>query len=317
VTRVAAVDVGTNSVRLLIAEEGDGGAEPLRTLERQMRITRLGQGVDATGHLHDDALARTLSTLEDYAGRWRALGVDRVRVAATSAVRDAADRARFFDGVVARTGAAAEVLSGEEEGRIAFLGATATVTGQPPIVVLDIGGGSTELIRGTTTVEAMSSRQLGCVRLTERALHTDPPTAAELGAARGLVDSELDAVEELVDPAAARTLVGVAGTITTIAALYLELPAYEPARIHGTRVPAADVAAITGRLCGMTVAQRRGLGPMAPGREDVIHAGAIILERVVQRFGFADVLVSETDILDGLAIELLDGRAVSSRSTTP
>jgi len=303
--RVAAVDVGTNSVRLLVAEPGTGGA-PLRAVEREMRITRLGQGVDATGHLHDDALARTLATLDDYAARWRALGAERVRIAATSAVRDAADRDRFFAGVLERTGAPAEVLTGDEEGTTAFAGATATVSGEPPYVVLDIGGGSTELIRGTTGAEAMTSRQLGCVRLTERALHTDPPTPAELTAARDLVDAELDAVAALVDPTAARTLVGVAGTITTVAAIFLDLPAYEPDRIHGTRVPAGDVAAITDRLCRLTAAERRALGPMAPGREDVIHAGAIILDRVVQRFGFPDVLVSEADILDGLALALLD-----------
>ncbi len=299
--RIAAVDVGTNSTRLLVAEPTD----PLEIVERTSRITRLGQGVDANRKLDDEALARTLGCIGDYAQRWRELGADRVRIAATSAIRDAVDRDRFFAGVRELTGVEAEVLTGEEEGRIAFLGATGSVKGEPPCLVLDIGGGSTEFILGNDEPEAMDSRQLGCVRLTERELRSDPPTVDEVAEARGAIDAELDAVVTTVDPERARTLVGVAGTITTIAALYLDLPAYQPDRIHGTRVPAADVAALTERLCDMTTAQRAQLGPMAPGREDVIHAGALILDRVVDRFRFPDVLVSEADILDGLARSLL------------
>lgn len=301
-SRVAVVDVGTNSVRLLVAEP----TRPLRVVERQMRITRLGAGVDATGHLDDLALDRTLRCLDDYAGRWRELGADRVRITATSAVRDAADRERFFSGVRDRTGVEAEVISGDEEGRTAFLGATELVSAEAPYVVLDIGGGSTELIRGTREPEAMTSRQLGCVRLRERALPTDPPPAEEVARARELVAVELDAVETVVDPASAATLVGVAGTITTIGALYLDLPAYLPERIHGVRVPADAAHAITERLLAMPAAARAELPAMAPGREDVIHAGALILDEVVARFGFPDVLVSESDILDGLALELLE-----------
>lgn len=300
-TRVAAVDVGTNSVRLLVVD----GPAPLVPVEREMRITRLGAGVDATGVLDDAALVRTLACLDDYAARWRTLGAGRVRIAATSAVRDAADRERFFAGVRARTGVDAEVLSGAEEAATAFLGATALVQAPPPYLVLDIGGGSTEFIRGTDAPEAMTSRQLGCVRLRERALPGDPPAAAEVAAARALVTAELDAVEELVGPAAARTLIGVAGTVTTIGALHLDLPAYLPERIHGTRVPADAVHRLTERLLVMTTAQRAAPGPMAPGREDVIHAGALVLDEVVRRFGFPDVLVSESDILDGMALGLL------------
>ena len=301
-TRVAAVDVGTNSVRLLVAETA---GSRLRPVERLMTITRLGAGVDATGHLDDAALDRTLACLGSYAQRWRELGAERVRISATSAVRDASDRDRFFDGTLERTGARAEVLSGEQEARTAFLGATATVTGAPPFLVLDIGGGSTEFILGTDGPEAMTSRQLGCVRLTERAIHSDPVSDEDLRAASDFVDAELDAVEALVPAAQARTLIGVAGTVTTVAALYLGLPAYEAEAIHGTRVPAADVARIADELAQMTTAAKRELGPMAPGREDVIAAGALILRRVVERFGFSDVLTSESDILDGLALELL------------
>lgn len=300
-TRVAAVDVGTNSTRLLVAE----GAGPLRVVERSSLITRLGKGVDAARRLDDAALARTLDCLSDYAARWRELGAERIRIAATSAVRDAEDRERFFAGVRERTGVEAEVLSGDQEAATAFRGATGSIAGEPPYLVLDIGGGSTEFIRGTDAVEALDSRQLGAVRLTERALHADPPTIDEVAAARGTIDDELDAVVVTVDPERAATLVGVAGTITTVAALALDLPEYLPGRIHGSRVPAADVHAITERLCALTTAQRAELGPMAPGREDVIHAGALILDRVVDRFRFADVLVSEADILDGLALSLL------------
>ena len=301
-TRVAAVDVGTNSVRLLVAERGGDG---LRPVERLMTITRLGAGVDATGHLDDAALERTLSCLAGYAQRWTDLGAQRVRISATSAVRDAQDRDRFFDGTQSMTGVPAQVLSGEEEARTAFLGATASVAGKPPLLVLDIGGGSTEFILGTTGPETMTSRQLGCVRLTERAITSDPPSAEDLSTATEVIDAELDAVQELVPAGRAQTLIGVAGTVTTVAALHLGLPAYEADAIHGTRVPAADVTRIAQELAGMTSAQRRELGPMAPGREDVIVAGALILRMVVERFGFDDVLTSESDILDGLALELL------------
>jgi exopolyphosphatase/guanosine-5'-triphosphate,3'-diphosphate pyrophosphatase len=302
-SRVAAVDVGTNSTRLLVAQTSD----PLEIVERTMRITRIGEGVDANRRLDDEALARTLDCVAEYASRWRELGAERVRVAATSAIRDAVDRDRFFAGVHDLTGVEAEVLTGAEEGRLAFLGATGRVKGEPPFLVLDIGGGSTEFILGTDEPEAMDSRQLGCVRLTERELRSDPPTIDEIAEAAGAIDAELDAVVTTVDPERARTLVGVAGTITTIGALYLDLASYQPDRIHGTRVPAADVDALTRRLCEMTTAQRAQLGPMAPGREDVIHAGALILRGVVDRFGFADVLVSEADMLDGLAQSLLVG----------
>ncbi|CAN5669102.1 Ppx/GppA phosphatase family protein [soil metagenome] len=321
---VAAVDVGTNSVRLLVAREGAGGnqagenqasgnqaggnqagGEHLTTVERLMTITRLGKGVDARGHLDDAALARTLDCLEDYARRWESLGAQRVRIAATSAVRDAADRERFFDGVRERTGVVAEVISGQEEALLAFRGAVSSVEGAAPYLVLDIGGGSTELILGEAAPTAADSLQVGCVRLTERCLHDDPPVTDQLAAGRAVVAAELDSLG--FDPEPARTLIGVAGTVTTIGALHLELETYEPERIHGTRVPVDGVAALTQRLAAMTSQQRAGLGPMAAGREDVIVAGCLILEAVLRRYHFAEVLVSEADILDGLALSLLDG----------
>jgi exopolyphosphatase/guanosine-5'-triphosphate,3'-diphosphate pyrophosphatase len=270
-----------------------------------MRITRLGAGVDSTGHLDDAALERTLACIGDYERRWTDLGATRVRVSATSAVRDAADRDRFFAGVRERAGVDAEVLTGEQEARTSFLGATSDIDGTPPYLVLDIGGGSTEFILGTSGPEAMTSRQMGCVRLTERAITSDPPSGSDLAAADAVIAAELAAVETLMDPASAQTLVGVAGTVTTVAALHLGLEEYRADAIHGTRVPAAAVAEICDRLAAMTTAQRRDLGPMAPGREDVIVAGALILRRVVERYGFAEVLTSESDILDGLAMELV------------
>jgi exopolyphosphatase / guanosine-5'-triphosphate,3'-diphosphate pyrophosphatase len=315
--RVAAVDVGTNSVRLLVAAPATRAATPgatrgadtpggLDRVERIMRITRLGKGVDATGHLDDEALADTLAVIADYARCWIDLGADRVRIAATSAVRDAEDRERFFAGVRERAGVDAEVLTGEQEAATAFRGATATVEAEPPYVVLDIGGGSTELIRGEDRPHAWTSRQLGCVRLTERSLAGDPPTAEEVAAAREVAAAELDAVEEIVDPAAARTLIAVAGTATTLAALHLGLDDYLPDAIHGTRMPLEAVTALTAQLTALTAQERAALGPMAPGREDVIVGGALILQGVMERFGFDEVLVSEADILDGLALSLLD-----------
>lgn len=300
-TRVAAVDVGTNSVRLMVADPG----APLDVVERATRITRLGLDVDRTGRLDDDALARTLDCIGEYARRWRALGAERVRVTATSAVRDAADRDRFFHGVREIAGVDAEVLTGEQEAHAAFRGATSAVAGDPPYLVLDIGGGSTEFIRGGERPVAACSRQLGCVRLSERCLRSDPPTTTQLAAALRVVDEHLDAVTPLVCPADAQTLIGVAGTVTTVAALALGLDCYEPARIHASRITLDDVATVTGQLAAMTVAQRAALGPMAPGREDVIVAGALILQRVMARYGFGEVLVSEADILDGLALGLV------------
>ena len=301
----AAVDVGSNSVRLLVVD-GDG-----ERLTRQMTITRLAAGVDATGHLDDAALQRSLETIGGYRDVWREHGVtDRVRIAATSAVRDAADRDRFFQGVREATGVDAEVITGDEEASLAFAGAARAVEVATPTAVIDIGGGSTELIVGDDAGLAGSvSLQLGCVRLTERCLLADPVGAEHLVDAQAVIAGRLDEAdarlaEHGVKLAEAAALIGVAGTATTLAALHLGLDTYEESRIHGARIPADALADLSVRLVALTSAQRAELGPMQPGREDVIHGGALILAAVLARYGFDEVVVSEADNLDGLVASL-------------
>ena len=302
----AAVDVGTNSVRLLVV--GDDG----RRLTRELTITRLGQGVDRTGHLDPEALTRTLDTIARYRDVWREHGVtDRVRIAATSAVRDAADRDRFFDGVREVAGVDAEVLSGDEEAALAFAGAARAVEVAAPVAVIDVGGGSTEIVVGDADGRVVGgvSLQLGCVRLTERHLHDDPATGPQLDAARATIAAQLDEADATLaaagaDLAGARSLVGVAGTATTLAALHLGLDAYREEAIHGTVVPASALAEWTRRLATATAAQRAGLGPVQAGREDVLHGGTLVLDAVLTRYGFDALVVSEADGLDGLAASL-------------
>lgn len=302
----AAVDVGSNSVRLLIV---DAAGERIL---REMRITRLAAGVDATGHLDDAALERTLAAIEMFRDLWVAAGVtDRVRIAATSAVRDAADRDRFFEGVRRVTGHQAQVISGEEEAALAFAGAAGAVEVASPIVVLDIGGGSTELTVGDRPARVRSSvsLQLGCVRLTERCLFDDPPTPSQLERAREFVREQLDHADRVfagqqVQVSDAAALVGVAGTVTTLGALHLGLESYDEDRIHGATIPQRALRDLTARLAGLTSRERAKLGPMQPGREDVIHGGALILNEVVERYDFEAVVVSESDNLDGLAASL-------------
>ncbi len=302
----AAVDVGSNSVRLLVVDP-DGAR-----VRREMVITRLAAGVDATGHLDDAALDRTLRTIARFRDLWVGHGVDgRVRIAATSAVRDASDRQRFFDGVLAATGVAAEVISGEEEAALAFAGATSAVEVARPTAVIDIGGGSTELIVGDRSGEVVGSvsLQLGCVRVTERHLASDPASAAELVAARELVEAQLDRAVEVLGRSGvaltdAASLVGVAGTATTLGALHLGLDRYDEDRIHGARIPVAALDALADRLTAMTAAGRAELGPIQPGREDVIHGGALVLHAALARTGLDEVVISEADSLDGLAASL-------------
>jgi exopolyphosphatase / guanosine-5'-triphosphate,3'-diphosphate pyrophosphatase len=302
----AAVDVGSNSVRLLVVD-GDGAR-----LLREMVVTRLAAGVDRTGHLDDAALERTLATIAEFRELWTRHGVtDRIRIAATSAVRDARDRDRFFAAVRDVAGVDAEVLSGAEEAALAYRGAIAAVAVPRPATVIDIGGGSTELIvgNGHGSVLGDVSLQLGCVRLTERHLVDDPPRPMEVAAARAMIEERLDAADETFAAADARlrdaaSLVAVAGTATTLGALHLGLEAYEESLIHGAVVPAAAVHALAERLLAMTSAERAALGPMQPGREDVIHGGALILSAVVARYGFGEVVISEADGLDGLAASL-------------
>jgi exopolyphosphatase / guanosine-5'-triphosphate,3'-diphosphate pyrophosphatase len=299
----AAVDCGTNSTRLLVVDAAG------RTLERITTITRLGAGVDARGHLDDGALTRTLEVIAGYRDTWTAHGVapENVRVAATSAVRDATDRERFFTAVHDLTGVAAEVLSGDDEARMAFLGAVGAVDVARPVAVVDIGGGSTELILGdgADRLVAATSLQLGTVRVTERHLAGDPPGAEELAAADRMIAAVLDDAAGWFagrghDLASAATLVGVAGTVTTLAATHLALDPYRDAAVHGQRLAVADVAGWADRLAAMTVAARRVLPGIPAGREDVIAAGARILLGVMHRWGFDEVVVSAADNLDGL-----------------
>lgn len=299
--RFAAIDCGTNSVRLLVAEVDDGR---VRTIERGLQITRLGQGVDATGRFHPDALARTLAAFSGFAARLEALGVGPRRVVATSAARDAANSAEFFDGVLARIGAPAEVISGEEEARLSFTGAVEALAGlAQPVLVTDIGGGSTELVFGRDGVIGhATSLDIGSVRVRERFLASDPPSNAEVARAGDHIDGLLDGSG--IDFGAVAAWVGVGGTATSLAALALQLPAYDPERVHGSVVPAAGLAALTGRLLAMPVAEVLALPTMVPGRADVICAGGLICARVGARVGLP-LQVSEADILNGIIADLV------------
>jgi exopolyphosphatase / guanosine-5'-triphosphate,3'-diphosphate pyrophosphatase len=300
--RVAAVDCGTNSLRLLIADV-DREAGRLTDVSRQMEIVRLGQGVDATGRLAPEPLARTLRALEAYARAIDQAAAGRVRMVATSATRDAANAAEFIRGVTGILGVPPEVLSGDEEARLSFTGATAGLGADhlPPYLVVDIGGGSTEFVLGTGEPEAALSVDIGCVRMTERHLHANPPLPGEVAAATVDIDAALDVVAAKVPVSTARTLIGLAGSVTTVAGIALGLPAYDPARIHLARIPAPQVSQIARDLLGQDYHQRAAIPVMHPGRIDVIGAGALVLDRVLARFGFAEVVASEHDILDGIA----------------
>jgi exopolyphosphatase / guanosine-5'-triphosphate,3'-diphosphate pyrophosphatase len=297
---VAAVDCGTNTIRLLV------GAMP-EVAVRESRIVRLGQGVDATGRLSDDALARTFAALDDYAATIREHGATRVRLCATSAVRDAANGEAFVNGVEERLGVAPDILTGEQEAGLAFDGAVRNLTGPAPdpVLVVDIGGGSTELVLGSgdRTVDAAHSMDIGSVRLHERHLHGDPPTASEVAACVADIEAHLDAAPVPIE--AARTVVGVAGSNLTIAAGVLDLPTYDRSAIDQARLATTDVAAFVERLVAMTVDERRALPYMNPGRADVIGAGALILARVLARAHVATMVASESDILDGIAWSLV------------
>ena len=355
--RVAVVDCGTNSLRLLVADTDPGRAE-LADVVRRMEIVRLGQGVDKTGRLAPEALARTIDVLRDYAGIIARSGAQAVRMVATSATRDADNAADFVRLVKEVLGVAPEVLTGAEEAVLSFTGATAELAAGGdggPFLVTDIGGGSTEFVLGMAGNGAPEGRaappqgatggraapprgggaappggrgggqpprergvggdrppgastaisvDVGCVRMTERHLHGDPPTGQEVAAAIADIDAALDTVAATVPVRQARTLVGLAGSVTTVAAIAMGLPAYDAARIHHARVSAADVHAVTRGLLAQTRAARAAIGVMHPGRVDVIGGGALILDRLMERFGFGEVLVSEHDILDGMAWSL-------------
>jgi exopolyphosphatase/guanosine-5'-triphosphate,3'-diphosphate pyrophosphatase len=306
--RVAAIDQGTNSCRLLVLEPGAGPQENAAELARDMVITRLGRGVDRTGRLEPDAVERTLTVLGRYVRRSRALGIERMRIGATSAVRDAENREDFLAPVRALGGVEPEVIDGEQEAALSFTGGTHGLDpADGPFLVLDIGGGSTEVVTGTPRRAGQAvSLQIGSVRLTERFLRSDPPSQADLRSLEDQVERELGRAERAVPVQDARTFVSVAGTATTLQAIALGLARYDPDLIHRTWLSAADADHVLVRLASMTNRERAAMGVMAPGRGDVIVAGAVVLVRAMRRFGFDRTLVSETDILDGLALGLLD-----------
>lgn len=312
VNRLAGIDCGTNSIRLLIADAANGG---LSDVHRETRIVRLGQGVDATGQFAPDAIARTRAALSDYAALLGVHGVERVRMVATSAARDVANRDEFFAMTAevlgaAVPGAVAEVISGAEEAELSFRGAIGELeSSRAPFVVVDLGGGSTEIVLGAERVEASYSADIGCVRLTERCLHSDPPTPEEVAAARRVVRERLDVALGVVPVAGARTWVGVAGTMTTLSALAHNLAAYDSAAIHLSRVSGGDLLAVCERLIGMSRGERAALGPMHEGRADVIGGGAIVVEELARelrvRAGIDELTVSEHDILDGIVLSIV------------
>lgn len=301
-TRVAAIDVGTNSTRLLVAEGTAGG---FRSIERRMIITRLGQGVDTRRRLAPEALARTFAAIADYAATCGELSVERLRVTGTSAVRDAHNRSEFFDGVRRLTGSEPELLSGEEEARATFLGTLSDLSTGDPVLVFDIGGGSTELILGSEEPERLISLEVGCVRMLEKHLRADPPSAGEIEALRGEVMGELKRAADALEAPPETRLVGVAGTVTQLSVLKLGLPAYDPDVIHHSTLSHGDVRSLARRLGSLTHSQRKNVKGLEPGRADVIVAGAHILLAVMDTFGAPEVLVSEKDILDGLVLQLL------------
>jgi exopolyphosphatase/guanosine-5'-triphosphate,3'-diphosphate pyrophosphatase len=306
-TRVAAVDCGTNTIRLLVADlDRDTGTE--REITREMRVVRLGQDVDRTGRLAPEALARTFAAIEEYVGLIRSHGAQNVRFCATSAARDAANADEFATGVRERLGVSPEVIDGASEARLSFAGATRGLAGlDDPVLVVDIGGGSTELVIGSGgEPDAARSLDIGSVRLTERLLTSDPPSRAQVEAATAYVDGQLDeAGDDGVDIAAAASVVGVAGTVTTVAAMVLDLDEYDRSRVHHARLDVGQVHAASDRLLAMTHDERRALPYMHPGRADVIGAGALILDRVMRRAHATEMVVSEADILDGIAWSLI------------
>jgi exopolyphosphatase/guanosine-5'-triphosphate,3'-diphosphate pyrophosphatase len=301
--RVAGIDCGTNSIRLLVADV-DPGTGALTDLDRRMTIVRLGQGVDRTGRLAPEALERTFAACRDYAAVIRELGAERLRFVATSASRDAENRDDFVRGVHGILGVEPEVVTGDEEARLSFTGATAELTAEHlarPYLVTDIGGGSTEFVLGSDEVRAARSVDIGCVRLTERHFAHGGHTGEAIAAARADIEKALDQAAETVPLGEARTLVGLAGSVTTVAGIALGLPAYDSARIHHSRIPLAQVSEVTAMLLAASHEERAAIPVMHPGRVDVIGAGSLILLSIMERTGAEEVVVSEHDILDGIA----------------
>jgi exopolyphosphatase/guanosine-5'-triphosphate,3'-diphosphate pyrophosphatase len=316
VGRVAAIDCGTNSIRLLVADlttRADGSAW-LRDVHREMRIVRLGQGVDATGRLAPEALERTRVALADYAVIAARKGVERARMVATSATRDAGNRDDFFAMTRTVLGVEAEVISGDEEARLSFTGAVGDLDpADGPFVVADVGGGSTELVLGSwdgakAEVTAARSVDIGCVRLTERCLRDDPPTVEQIADAARLADQVLGEAFEVVPVDRARTFIGVAGTVTTLSAVSQNLAEYDAERTHLSRMSTGTIGSTAARLLALSHDERAAIPAIHPGRVDVIGAGALIVrtlaEQLAARAGIAELVVSEHDILDGIALSL-------------
>jgi exopolyphosphatase/guanosine-5'-triphosphate,3'-diphosphate pyrophosphatase len=300
--RVAAIDCGTNSIRLLIA---DIDGNNFREVVRDMEIVRLGQGVDETGQFHPDALARTLAAVDKFAAEIAKRGVEKIRFCATSATRDATNRHLFIDGVRDRLGIELEVISGDEEAALSFAGAIKDLDpSNGPFLVVDIGGGSTEFVFGTSTVEAARSVNIGCVRMTERHFASDPAKSEQIEAARTDIQAAIAQAAAVVPITQAKTLVAVAGTATTVAAAALELPEYDRYAIHLSRISAQQTHDAATMFANTSREQRLQLGYMHPGRVDVIAAGALVLSEIMKATGATEFIASESDILDGMAFSL-------------
>jgi exopolyphosphatase/guanosine-5'-triphosphate,3'-diphosphate pyrophosphatase len=300
--RVAAIDCGTNSIRLLIA---DIDGNNFREVVRDMEIVRLGQGVDETGQFHPDAIARTLAAVDKFAAEIAKRGVEKIRFCATSATRDATNRHLFVDGVRERLGIELEVISGDEEAALSFAGAIKDLNpSNGPFLVVDIGGGSTEFVFGTSTVEAARSVNIGCVRMTERHFASDPATPEQIEAARSDIQAAIAQAAAVVPITQAKTLVAVAGTATTVAAAALDLPEYDRYAIHLSRISAQQTHDAATMFATSTREQRLALGYMHPGRVDVIAAGSLVLSEIMKATGASEFVASESDILDGMAFSL-------------
>jgi len=300
--RVAAIDCGTNSIRLLIADI-DGSS--FREVVRDMEIVRLGQGVDETGQFHPDAIARTLAAVDKFSAEIAKRGVEKIRFCATSATRDATNRHLFVDGVRERLGIELEVISGDEEAALSFAGAIKDLDpSNGPFLVVDIGGGSTEFVFGTSTVEAARSVNIGCVRMTERHFASDPATSEQIELARTDIQAAIAQAAAVVPITKAKTLVAVAGTATTVAAAALELPEYDRYAIHLSRISAQQTHDAAKMFATSTRDQRLALGYMHPGRVDVIAAGSLVLSEIMKATGALEFVASESDILDGMAFSL-------------
>jgi len=301
--RVAAIDCGTNSIRLLIA---DIDGTNFREVTRLMEVVRLGQGVDKTGQFHPDAIARTLAAVDVYAAEIAKRGVEKIRFCATSATRDATNRDLFIEGVFERLGIRPEVISGDEEARLSFMGATKYLPASDgPFLVIDIGGGSTEFVFGTESVEAAKSVNIGCVRMSERHFTGDQPDPGQVASATEDIDEAIAQAAKLVPIRKAKTLIAVAGTATTVAAAVLDLPEYDRYAIHLSHIPAEKVHQASQSFIKMDRAQREALGYMHPGRVDVISAGSLVLSRIMRATGATEFVASESDILDGMAWSLV------------